>query len=104
MREGARLGRGASYAGRSMSVSTCGLHTSENAGMSSENCVRIVMAENLRFPVAGSSALGKPEAKARRKRVADAHGVEIPQPPKALNILTPGTILTPPLVERGERD
>ena len=72
--------------------------------MSSENCVRIVMAENLRFLVVGSSALGKPEAKARRKRVADAHGVENPQPPKALSILTPRKSLTPPLVERGERD
>ena len=72
--------------------------------MSSENCVRIVMAENLRFLMAGSSALGKPEAKARRKRVADAHGVEIPQPPKALSKLTPDNILTPPLVARGERD
>ena len=87
-----------------MSVSTCGLHSSENAGMSSENCVRIVMAENLRFLMAGSSALGKPEAKARRKRVADAHGVEIPQPPKMLSTLTPENILTPPLVARGERD
>ena len=26
-----------------------GLHTSENAGMSSENYVRIIMAESLRF-------------------------------------------------------
>ena len=98
------MGRGASNAGRSMSGSTCGLHSSENAGMSSENCVRIVMAENLRFLVVGSSALGKPEAKARRKRVADAHGVEIPQPPKVLSILTPGNISSPPLVARGVRD
>ena len=72
--------------------------------MSSENCVRIVMAENLRFLVVGSSALGKPEAKARRKRVVDAHGVENPQPSKALSKLTPDNILTPPLVARGERD
>ena len=46
--------------------------------MSSENCVRIVMAENLRFLGVGSSALGKPEAKARPKGVVDAHTVEIP--------------------------
>ena len=72
--------------------------------MSSENCVRIVMAENLRFLVVGSSALGKPEAKARPKGVVDAHGVEIPQPSKALSILTPRAILTPPLVARGVRD
>ncbi len=32
----------------------------ENAGMSSENYVRIIMAENLRFPEEGSSAQGKP--------------------------------------------
>ena len=51
---------------------------SENAGMSSENCVRIVMAENLRVPGVGSSALGKPGAKARPKGVVDAHTVEIP--------------------------
>ena len=46
--------------------------------MSSENYVRIIMAENLRFPEEGSSAQGKPGAKVRRKRVADAHTVEIP--------------------------
>ena len=50
--------------------------------MSSENCVRIVMAENLRFPGVGSSALGKPGAKARPKGVGDAHTVEIPSPLK----------------------
>ena len=55
----------------------------ENAGMSSENYVRIIMAENLRFPEEGSSAQGKPGAKVRRKRVADAHTVEIPKPPKS---------------------
>ena len=35
--------------GRSISVSVCGLYSSENAGMSSENYVRIIMAESLRF-------------------------------------------------------
>ena len=54
------------------------MYTSENAGMSSENYVRIIMAENLRFPEEGSSAQGKPGAKARRRRGADAHTVEIP--------------------------
>ena len=72
------LGRGASYAGRSQSGNTGGLHTSENAGISSENCVRIAMAESLRFPGAGSSSPGKPGAKVRPKGVADAHTVEIP--------------------------
>ena len=64
--------------GRSMSGSTCGRDTSENAGMSSENYVGIIMAENLRFPGEGSSAQGKPGAKARPKGVVDAHTVEIP--------------------------
>ena len=32
--------------------------TSENAGMSSENYVRIIMVESLRFPEEGSSAQG----------------------------------------------
>ena len=61
-----------------MSGSTCGLHRSENAGMSSENCVRIVMAENLRFPGVGSSSQGKPGAKARPKGVVDAYTVDNP--------------------------
>ena len=61
-----------------MSASACGRHTSENAGMSSENYARIIMAENLRFLGEGSSTLGKPEAKARPRGVVDAHTVEIP--------------------------
>ena len=52
--------------------------TSENAGMSSENYVRIIMVENLRFLEEGSSAQGKPGAKARPKGVVDAHTVKIP--------------------------
>ena len=71
-------GRRASCKRRSRSGSAGGFYTSENAGMSSENYVRIIMAENLRFPEEGSSAQGKPGAKARRRRVADAHTVEIP--------------------------
>ncbi len=61
-----------------MSGSTCGLYTSENAGMSSENYVGIIMAENLRFLGEGSSAQGKSGAKARPIGVVDAHTVEIP--------------------------
>ena len=72
------LGRGAFYTDRSQIERTGGLYRSENAGMSSENCVRIVMVENLRFPGVGSSALGKPGAKARPTGVVDAHTVEIP--------------------------
>ena len=64
--------------GRSITERRCERDTRENAGMSSENYVRIIMAENLRFPEEGSSAQGKPGAKVRRKRVADAHTVEIP--------------------------
>ena len=56
--------------------------------MSSEKCVRIVMAEYLRFPGVGSSSLGQPGAKLRPKGVGDAHTVEIPWPLKLLNILT----------------
>ncbi len=71
-------GRGASCKRRSRSESGGGFYTSENAGMSSENYVRIIMAENLRFLEEGSSAPGKPGAKVRPKGVADAHTVEIP--------------------------
>ena len=73
-----RLGRGASNARGSRSGSSGGLHSSENAGMSSENYVGIIMAENLRFLGLGSSAQGKPGAKARPRGVVDAHTVEIP--------------------------
>ena len=61
-----------------MTGRTCGLYRSENAGMSRENCVRIIMAENLRFLEEGSSAQGKSGAKARPRGVVDAHTVEIP--------------------------
>ena len=60
-----------------MSGSACGLYTSENAGISSANYVRIMMVESLRFLGEGSSAPGKPGAKVRPKGVADAHTVEI---------------------------
>ena len=63
---------------RSVTERRRGLYTSENAGMSSENYVRIIMAENLRFLGEGSSAQGKSGAKARPKGVVDAHTVEIP--------------------------
>ena len=72
------IGRGASNAGGSPIGRTRGRYTSENAGISSENYVRIIMAENLRFLGEGSSAQGKPGAKARPQGVVDAHTVEIP--------------------------
>jgi hypothetical protein len=49
-------GRGALCKGRSHSESGGGHYTSENAGMSSANYVRIIMAESLRFLEEGSSA------------------------------------------------
>ena len=63
---------------RSHTVRSGGGSTSENAGISSENYVRIIMVENLRFPGEGSSAQGKPGAKARPRGVVDAHTVKIP--------------------------
>ena len=63
---------------RSDTVRSRGHYRRENAGMSSENYVRIIMAENLRFPEEGSSAQGKPGAKARPRGVVDAHTVKIP--------------------------
>ena len=42
---------------------------SENAGMSSENYVGIIMAENLRFLGEGSAAQGKSGAKLRPRGV-----------------------------------
>ena len=82
----------------------CGLHTSENAGMSSENYVRIIMAESLRFLEEGSSAPSKPGAKVRRKRVADAQTVEIPLPQKDLSKGTHTKGQSRSLVEPVERE
>ena len=61
-----------------MSASACGLYRSENAGMSSEKYVRIILAESLRFLEEGSSAPSKSGAKVRPRGVADAHTVDIP--------------------------
>ena len=72
--------------------------------MSSENYVGIIMAENLRFLGEGSSAQGKPGAKARPRGVVDAHTVEIPWPPKNLSTGTHWDIRTRALVDSGERD
>ena len=72
--------------------------------MSSENYVRIIMAENLRFPEEGSSAQGKSGAKARPKGVVDAQTVEIPLPPKMLSTGTQEHNLTRALVDPGVRD
>ena len=63
---------------RSRTERSGGGGTRENAGMSSANYVRIIMVENLRIPEEGSSAQGKPGAKARPRGVVDAHTVKIP--------------------------
>ena len=96
-------GRGASNMGRSRIGRSGGLYSSENAGMSSENYVGIIMAENLRFLGEGSSAQGKPGAKARPKGVVDAHTVEIPWPPKMLSTGTHRDSRTGALVDPAER-
>ena len=67
-----------SIIGRSTIERMCGRDRRENAGMSSENYVRIIMAERLRFLEEGSSAPSKPGAKVRLRSVADAHTVDIP--------------------------
>ena len=50
------IGRGAMYAGRSGIVRGRGLHTRENAGMSSESVARTHTIESLRFSGEGPSA------------------------------------------------
>ena len=50
--------------------------------MSSESKVRILAAENLRFPEEGSSSQGKSGPKPRANAVGDGQQVEIPVPPR----------------------
>ena len=64
--------------GRSCIERGSGLYTRENAGISSESEARNLTVESLRIPGEGSSAQGKPGAKARPQGVVDAHTVEIP--------------------------
>ena len=61
-----------------------GLHTRENVGMSSVRQVRILSAENLRFPEEGSSSQGQSGPKPRPKGVGDGQQVDIPAPPKVV--------------------
>ena len=70
------------YAGRSGIERGRGLHTRENAGMSSESVARNHAVESLRFPGEGSSAQGKSGTKLRPKGVGDVQQVDIPVPPK----------------------
>ena len=71
------------YAKRSRIVRGGGLHTRENAGMSSEREVRNFSVESLRIPGEGSSARGKSGPKPRPKGVGDGQQVKynIPVPP-----------------------
>ena len=69
------------YARRSRIERGGGLHTRENAGMSSEREVRNFSVESLRFPGEGSSAQGKSGPKLRPKGVDDGQRVDIPVPP-----------------------
>ena len=71
-------GRRAFCTGRNRSGSVGGQYRSENAGISSEKYVRIILAESLRFLEEGSSAPSKSGAKARPKGVVDAHTVDNP--------------------------
>ena len=67
------------YAGRSRTRERGGgLHTRENAGISSEREVRNFSVESLRFPGEGSSAQGKSGPKLRPKGVDDGQRVDIP--------------------------
>ena len=59
-----------------------GLYRRENVGMSSVRQVRILSAENLRFPEEGSSSQGQSGPKPRPKGVGDGQLVEIPVPPR----------------------
>ena len=68
------------YAGRSRIGRGGGLHTRENAGMSSESKVRIFAVESLRFPEEGSSSQGKSGPKPRTRVVGDGQQVDIPVP------------------------
>ena len=68
------------YAGRSQIERTGGLHTRENAGMSSETHARNMGVEGPRFPGEGSSTQGKSGPKPRTEVVGDGQQVEIPAP------------------------
>ena len=69
------------YAGRSHIVRDGGLHTRENAGMSSESVVRNYTVECSRFPGEGSSTQGKSGPKMRPKGIVDGQQVDIPELP-----------------------
>ena len=68
------------YVGRSHTGRGGGLHTRENAGMSSESEVRNFTVECTRFSGEGSSTQSKSGPKPRAKAVGDGQQVDIPAP------------------------
>ena len=64
--------------GRSLIVREGGLHTRENAGMSSESGARTPTVESLRFPGEGPSSQGESGPKPRANAVGDGQLVDIP--------------------------
>ena len=62
-------------------ITSGGVDSSENAGMSSERRGRNPSSEYPRVPGQGSSAQGESGAKARPRGVVDAQLVDIPVPP-----------------------
>ena len=72
------------YEGRSCIERGSGLHTRENAGISSASRVRNSAIESLRFPGEGLSTQGKSGPKPRAKAVGDGQQVDIPVPPKVV--------------------
>ena len=75
-----RIGRGAIRICRSRTERGGGEYGRENAGISSENRVRIPVVECLRFPGEGLSSQGKSGTKPRPKGVGDGQQVDIPVP------------------------
>ena len=65
------------YVGRSHIVRGGGLHTRENAGMSSESEARILTIESLRFPGEGLSSQAKSGPKPRASAVGEGQLVDI---------------------------
>ena len=65
------------YAGRSNIERGGGLHTRENAGMSSESGARISTIESLRFPGEGLSSQAKSGPKPRANAVGEGQLVDI---------------------------
>ena len=76
------------YTSRSHTGRGDGLHTRENAGISSERGARNSSVESLRFPGEGSSAQGKSGPKSRPKGVDDGQSVDNPIPPYLYDAVT----------------